>query len=72
MGDREIAQTDSKLDALHTVCGAIDSKPAEGGRVKANPGYADCGYLGWLTTSSATALALRHRFAADPRRRRSA
>jgi predicted nucleic acid-binding Zn-ribbon protein len=61
---------------FHTVrclsCGAVYSKPARGGTVAANPGCPECGYVGWLITSSATALALRHRFAEDPRRRRSA
>ena len=76
MGDGEGAMRAPKLEVLHTVrclsCGAVYSKPARGGTVTANPGCPECGYLGWLTTSSATALALRHRFAADPRRRHSA
>jgi predicted nucleic acid-binding Zn-ribbon protein len=73
MGDGEGARNGPTLEVLHTVrclsCGAVYSKPARGGTVTANPGCPDCGYLGWLTTSSATALALRHRFAVDPRRR---
>ena len=76
MGDRESSKQAPKLEVLQTVrclgCGAVYSKPARGGTVTANPGSPDCGYLGWLTTSSATALALRHRFAGDPRRRHSA
>jgi len=76
MGGGEDAQQPPKLELLHTVsclsCGAIYSKPLRGGTVTANPGCPDCGYVGWLTTSSATALALRHRFAVDPRRRHSA
>jgi predicted nucleic acid-binding Zn-ribbon protein len=76
MGDRESSKQAPKLEVLHTVrclgCGAVYSKPACGGTVTVNPGCPDCGYLGWLTTSSATALALRHRFDADPRRRHSA
>jgi predicted nucleic acid-binding Zn-ribbon protein len=76
MGDEQVTKTGPKLQVLHTVrclgCGAIYSKPAEGGTVTANPGCPDCGYVGWLATSSATAIALRHRFAADPRRRHSA
>jgi predicted nucleic acid-binding Zn-ribbon protein len=75
MGDAYRSKT-HKLEVLHTVrclgCGAVYSKPARGGTVTVNPGCPDCGYLGWLTTSSATALALRHRFAADPQRRHSA
>ena len=76
MGDEDGAPQAPRLEALHTVrclsCGAVYSKPARGGIVTANPGCPDCGYVGWLTTSSATAIALRHRFAVDPRRRHSA
>jgi len=76
MGDGESGQSPPQLEVLHTVrclgCGAVYSKPAEGGIVTSNPGCPDCGYVGWLATSLATALALRHRFAADPRRRHSA
>ena len=76
MGDEEKARPKPKLEVLKTVrclgCGAVYSKPAGGGTATANPGCPDCGYVGWLTTSSATALALRHRFAEDPRRRHSA
>jgi predicted nucleic acid-binding Zn-ribbon protein len=61
---------------FHTVrclgCGVVYPKPARDGIVAANPGCPQCGYVGWLTTSVATALALRRRFAADHRRRRSA
>lgn len=64
------------LVVSHTVrclrCGVVYSKPARGGTVAANPGCPQCGYVGWLMTSSATALALRHRFDEGPRRRRSA
>jgi predicted nucleic acid-binding Zn-ribbon protein len=73
MGDGEGAGRAPHLEVLHTVrclsCGAVYSKLARGGTVTANPGCPDCGYLGWLTTSSATAIALRHRFSVDPRRR---
>ena len=76
MGDAETTQKAPKLEVLHTVrclaCDAVYSKPLCGGTVTANPGCPDCGYLGWLATSSATALALRHRFAADPQQRHSA
>jgi hypothetical protein len=76
MGDRESSKQAPKLEVLQTVrclgCGAVYSKPARGGTVTVNPGCPDCGYLGWLTTSLATALALRHRFVGDPRRRHSA
>jgi predicted nucleic acid-binding Zn-ribbon protein len=76
MGDEESPQGGRRLEAQQTVrclaCGVVYSKPARGGVVTANPGCPECGYVGWVTTSSATALALRHRFAADRRRRRSA
>jgi hypothetical protein len=32
-------------------CGAVYSKPAGRGTLKANPGCPDCGYLGWLAAS---------------------
>ena len=76
MGDGESTPSGPHPEVLHTVrclgCGAVYSKPARGGTVTSNPGCPDCGYVGWLATSLATALALRHRFAADPLRRRSA
>ena len=76
MGDAEATEKPSRLEVLHTVrclaCGEVYSKPLQGGTVTANPGCPDCGYLGWLATSSVTALALRHRFAADPPQRHSA
>jgi predicted nucleic acid-binding Zn-ribbon protein len=76
MGDTEATEKASRLEVLHTVrclaCGGVYSKPSHGGTVTANPGCPDCGYLGWFATSSATALALRHRFAADPPQRHSA
>jgi len=76
MGDEENTEAGPKLQVLHTVrclsCDAVYSKPVQGGTVTANPGCPDCGYVGWVATSSATAIALRHRFAADPRRRHSA
>jgi predicted nucleic acid-binding Zn-ribbon protein len=75
MGGEDRVEKAPGLEVPHTVrclgCGAVYSKPARGGTFTANPGCPDCGYVGWLTTSSATALALRHRFAADPRRRHS-
>jgi predicted nucleic acid-binding Zn-ribbon protein len=64
------------LELLHLVrclgCGSFYAKPKRGGTMSANPGCPECGYLGWLTTSSATAIALRHRFDEDRPRRRSA
>jgi hypothetical protein len=65
-----------RLVASHTVrclsCGIVYSKPARGGTVAANPGCPQCGYVGWLSTSAATALGLHRRSAAGPRRRQSA
>jgi predicted nucleic acid-binding Zn-ribbon protein len=76
MGAGENAEKRPKLELVQNVrcleCGAVYSKPSRGGTASANPGCPDCGYVGWLTTSSATALALRHRFAADLPRRHSA
>ena len=54
-------------------CGAIYSKPAGGGTVKANPGCPECGYLGWLSASiPINEEALRRRSDEDRRRRHSA
>jgi predicted nucleic acid-binding Zn-ribbon protein len=65
-----------ELDLLHIVrclgCGAFYAKPKRGGTISANPGCPECGYVGWLTTSSASAIAQRHRFDEDRLRRRSA
>jgi predicted nucleic acid-binding Zn-ribbon protein len=54
-------------------CGAVYSKPAGGGTVKANPGCPECGYLGWLSASIPfSEHALRRRSDGDRRRRHSA
>jgi predicted nucleic acid-binding Zn-ribbon protein len=54
-------------------CGAVYSKPAGGGTVRANPGCPECGYLGWLSTSIPFSEdAPRRRSAEDPPRRHSA
>ena len=29
-------------------CGAVYSKPGEGGTVRENPGCPECGYVGWV------------------------
>ena len=29
-------------------CGAVYSKPTDGGTVRENPGCPDCGYVGWV------------------------
>ena len=29
-------------------CGAVYSKPADGGTVRENPGCPECGYVGWV------------------------
>jgi predicted nucleic acid-binding Zn-ribbon protein len=54
-------------------CGAVYSKPAGGGTVKANPGCPECGYLGWLSASIPFSEdAPRRRSAEDHPRRHSA
>jgi len=45
-------------------CGAVYSKPSEGGTVRENPGCPACGYVGWVIA--------RARAVEAPPRRRSA
>jgi predicted nucleic acid-binding Zn-ribbon protein len=33
-------------------CGAVYSKPADGGTVRENPGCPECGYVGWIITGA--------------------
>ena len=46
------AEGESVLSVLESVrcleCGAVYSKPADGGTVRENPGCPDCGYVGWV------------------------
>jgi predicted nucleic acid-binding Zn-ribbon protein len=74
MAKEEAMDTIRQLEVLHTVrcleCGAVYSKPAGGGTATANPGCPECGYVGWVSTSSpVTEPSQQHRSAADPRRR---
>jgi hypothetical protein len=67
----------SNLAVVETVrcleCGAVYSKPAGGGTVRANPGCPECGYLGWLSTSIPFSEdAPRRRSSEGPPRRHSA
>ncbi len=54
------------LTALESVrcleCGAIYSKPLDGGTVRENPGCPECGYVGWV-------IARASAFEERPRRR---
>jgi predicted nucleic acid-binding Zn-ribbon protein len=64
-----------RLSQIETVrclsCGAAYSKPSSGGTVRANPGCPDCGYVGWVRTSTLTRLEPR-RFSEDRPRSLSA
>jgi hypothetical protein len=46
---------DRTLTVLERVrcleCGAVYSKPADGGTVRENPGCPECGYVGWVVAS---------------------
>ena len=54
-------------------CGAVYTKPAGGGTVRANPGCPECGYVGWLAVSIPFSKGLSlHRFFSGRLRRRSA
>jgi hypothetical protein len=33
-------------------CGAVYGKPRGGGTVRENPGCPDCGYVGWISTTT--------------------
>ena len=32
-------------------CGAVYSKPSDGGTVRENPGCPECGYVGWIVAT---------------------
>ena len=36
-------------------CGAVYSKPADGGTVRENPGCPECGYVGWIIAAAPVA-----------------
>jgi hypothetical protein len=57
-----------RLSLLENVrcleCGAVYTKPADGGTVRENPGCPECGYVGWVTAVDARSVSearlLRH------------
>ena len=63
-----------RLSLLENVrcleCGAVYTKPADGGTVRENPGCPECGYVGWVTAVDARAFSearlLRHSGADRP------
>jgi hypothetical protein len=50
-------------------CGALYTKPVDGGTVHENPGCPRCSYLGWITASVPAPPAELRRTAADRLRR---
>jgi predicted nucleic acid-binding Zn-ribbon protein len=51
-------------------CGAVYSKPADGGTFRENPGCPECGYVGWMiATSPLTGERRQGRSAAGPQPR---
>lgn len=49
-------------------CGAVYSKPTDGGTVRENPGCPECGYVGWIIAEAPSAEdAQPSRFAAGRR-----
>jgi hypothetical protein len=77
VGHREPAERGTAIALVESVrcleCGAVYSKPAGPGTVRANPGCPECGYLGWLAASIPfTGAGVRPHSAVDPLRRRSA
>jgi predicted nucleic acid-binding Zn-ribbon protein len=70
----EKAEAGPALTVLESVrcleCGAVYSKPADGGTVRENPGCPDCGYVGWVVAGTPVREdALPRRSAAGPRQR---
>jgi len=61
----------SVLESVRCLeCGAVYSKPADGGTVRENPGCPECGYVGWVVADAPlTAALLSRRSAADPQQR---
>ena len=48
-------------------CGAVYSKPGDGGTVRENPGCPECGYVGWVVArSGVTSESPQRRSAAGP------
>jgi predicted nucleic acid-binding Zn-ribbon protein len=64
------AEGGSVLRLLESVrcleCGAVYSKPSDGGTARENPGCPDCGYVGWVIAGTASEEEPpRRRFAAS-------
>jgi predicted nucleic acid-binding Zn-ribbon protein len=63
------AERERVLTVLESVecleCGAVYSKPGDGGTVRENPGCPDCGYVGWVVARPLTAESWPSRSAAD-------
>jgi predicted nucleic acid-binding Zn-ribbon protein len=48
-GKAEGARLLSVLESVRCLeCGAVYSKPSDGGTVRENPGCPECGYVGWV------------------------
>jgi hypothetical protein len=67
------AERDRALTVLESVrcleCGAVYSKPGDGGTVRENPGCPECGYVGWVVADlPLNKAALPRRSAAGPPR----
>ena len=70
------AERDRALTVLESVrcleCGAVYSKPGDGGTVRENPGCPECGYVGWIVAGpSVTTEPRPSRSAAGPQPRLS-
>jgi predicted nucleic acid-binding Zn-ribbon protein len=63
------APTLTSLESVRCLdCGAVYSKPSEGGTVRENPGCPECGYVGWIVAGKPlTEEQLRRRSAAGQR-----
>ena len=72
-GVADNAEAGPTLTVLESVrcleCGAVYSKPADGGTVRENPGCPECGYVGWVVADMPlNKAALPRRSAAGPPR----
>jgi hypothetical protein len=69
----EAGPTLTVLESVRCLeCGAVYSKPADGGTVRENPGCPECGYVGWAVADTPlNEDLLPRRSAAGPPQRRT-
>ena len=72
MADKAAGPTLTVLESVRCLeCGAVYSKPADGGTVRENPGGPECGYVGWVVADTPlNEEASPHHSAAGPQQHR--